>query len=103
MLILGNKKEKIDSRVISYEEGDDLALKYEYYYREVSCVENDNLDQIFEDIIEKARVYIKNKDHYGNELIDNNLSINDAISIQLNNRNENNQPNQQRRRCTKCW
>lgn len=103
MLILGNKKEMIDSRVISYEEGDDLALKYEYNYREVSCVENDNLDQIFEDIIEKARVYIKNKDHYGNELIDNNLSINDAISIQLNNRNENNQPNQQRRRCTKCW
>ena len=103
VLILGNKKEMVDSRVISYEEGDDLALKYEYNYREVSCVENDNLDQIFEDIIEKARVYIKNKDHYGNELIDNNLSINDAISIQLNNRNENNQPNQQRRRCTKCW
>ena len=103
VLILGNKKEMVDSRVISYEEGDELALKYEYNYREVSCVENDNLDQIFEDIIEKARVYIKNKDHYGNELIDNNLSINDAISIQLNNRNENNQPNQQRRRCTKCW
>ena len=103
VLILGNKKEMVDSRVISYEEGDELALKYEYNYREVSCVENDNLDQIFEDIIEKARVYIKNKDHYGNELIDNNLSINDANSIQLNNRNENNQPNQQRRRCTKCW
>ena len=53
--------------------------------------------------MEKARVYSKNKDHYGNELIDNNLSINDTNSIQLNNRNENNQPNQQRRRCTKCW
>ena len=105
VLILGNKKDLIDSREISYEEGYDLELKYEYDYREVSCNEDDNLllEETFEGIIEKTRIYIKNKDHYGYDLINNNLIINDVISIQSNNRNRNNYPNQQARKCSKCW
>ena len=58
MLILGNKKEMIDSRVISYEEGDDLALKYEYYYREVS-------NKI---ILKINLLNKKNRDKNGNEI-----------------------------------
>ena len=60
VLILGNKKEMIDSRVISYEEGDDLALKYEYNYREVSCVENDNLEYL-RTLLKKQEFILKTK------------------------------------------
>ena len=98
VIILGNKKDLNDSRVISIEEAFELASKYDYTYKEVSCIENFNLIGIFEDIIEKSKSFVENNNHYENNLIQNNN--NDANSVLLN--NENREINQERKKCCKC-
>lgn len=100
VLILGNKKDLNDSRVISIEEAFELASKYDYTYKEVSCIENYNLIGIFQDIIEKSKSYVEKNAHYENNLIENRNSINDVNSVLLN--NENREINQQRKKCCKC-
>ena len=87
-----------DSRVISIEEAFELASKYDYTYKEVSCIENFNLIGIFEDIIEKSKSFVESNNHYENNLIQNNN--NDANSVLLN--NENREINQERKKCCKC-
>ena len=101
VVILGNKKDLNDSRVISIEEAFELASKYDYTYKEVSCIENYNLIGIFADIIEKSKSYVEQKSHYENNLIENRNSINDVNTVLLN--NENSEINQQRKKCCKCY
>ena len=101
VIILGNKKDLNDLRVISIEEAFELASKYNYSYKEVSCNENYNLIGIFEDIIEKSKSYVENNEHYDNNLIEISNNVNDANSALLN--NENNELNRQRKKCCKCY
>ena len=100
VIILGNKKDLNDSRVISIDEAFELASKYNYTYKEVSCIDNYNLIGIFEDIIEKSKSYVENNVHYENNLAKNINSINVENSVLLN--NENRELNQQRKKCCKC-
>ena len=90
-----------DSRLISFEEASELASKYDYIYHEVSCIENYNLIGIFEEIIEKTKVYIESYSHYENNLLNNRNNANETNHIFLN--AENNEINQHRRKCCKCY
>ena len=59
ILLLGNKNDLGDKRKISYEEGKELALKYNFFFKEVSCLENINVFLTFQKIIEK--LFMKRK------------------------------------------
>ena len=102
VFILGNKKDLNDSRVISFEEASELASKYDYIYREVSCIENYSLIGIFEEIIEKTKIYIESYSHYENNLLNNQQNDGNEINTAFLNV-ENNEVNQQRRKCCKCY
>ena len=52
VLLLGNKSDLGDKRKISYEEGNELALKYNFIFKEVSCLENRDVFLTFQKIIE---------------------------------------------------
>lgn len=85
VLLLGNKKDLEDSREILFEEAYDLAIENNYIYREVSCLENYKLKEIFEDIIQRTIDNLGDNNHYANN--DNIvLQINDNIDNNLNNR-----------------
>lgn len=92
VLLLGNKKDLEDSREISFEEAYDLAIENNYIYREVSCLENYKLKEIFEDIIQRTIDKLGDNNHYAN---------NDTIILQINDNIDNNLSNR-RHFCRKC-
>ncbi len=92
VLLLGNKKDLEDSRVIIFEEALDLAFENNYIYKEVSCLESYKLKEIFDDIIQKTKDNLGDNNHYAN---------NDNIILQVNNI-DNNNLNNQRHLCRKC-
>ena len=85
-------------------EGFALAEQYKANYNETSCLENYNLNQIFEEIIEQVRNYKENKEHYESNDLNNNINLrgnNERRNNNLNNRGNNNNRNH-RRRCRGC-
>ena len=54
ILLLGNKNDMKEKRKVSYEEGNDLALENNFIFKEVSCIENENVFEIFQNIIENT-------------------------------------------------
>ena len=74
-VLLGNKKDMEDKRKVSIEEGEDLATKYNFIFREASCLENKNVFDVFQTIIENT-FYEKRKD--------NNNQDEDSISLNIN-------------------
>lgn len=52
LILLGNKKDRENEREISYEEGKNFADSNKYYFMEISCKENKNIDKAFNTIIE---------------------------------------------------
>ena len=71
-LLLGNKSDLKHLRKISVNQGEQLALKYNFIFRETSSVENININDIFKTIIEQT--YYDCKD----------MEKNDTDSITLN-------------------
>ena len=59
IILLGNKTDLKDKRVVSQEDAIDLSVNEEYIYKETSCVNNENVADAFETIIEMWN--IKNK------------------------------------------
>ncbi len=53
ILLLGNKTDKEDERVITYEEGIALAIENNYEFKESSCLNNINVAGAFETLIER--------------------------------------------------
>ena len=53
ILLLGNKTDKEEERVISYEEGMALAIQENYEFQESSCLKNINVAGAFEILIER--------------------------------------------------
>ena len=53
ILLLGNKTDKENKRVISYEEGISLALEENYEFQESCCIKNINVAGAFAILIEK--------------------------------------------------
>ena len=61
-----------DKRIISVEQGNQLALRYNYIYKEISSVKNSNLNDIFQKIIGMIERYVdkrENGEHYENHII----------------------------------
>ena len=50
-------------------------------YKETSCLENYNLNEIFEDIIQNVKYYIENSQHYAHR---------DTITLNRNNHRDDN-------------
>ena len=69
-ILLGNKKDMEDKRKVSYEEANNLALKYNFVFKEASCTENQNVFDIFQNIIELTYFELKkNEESKDNESI----------------------------------
>ena len=61
IILLGNKTDLDDKRVVSQEEAIDLAVNEEFVYKETSCLKNENVADAFETIIEIWNINNKNK------------------------------------------
>ena len=56
VMLLGNKTDLEKERVISKEDGTNLAEKYGYMFKETSCVDNYNVSDAFSTIIEMTNM-----------------------------------------------
>lgn len=83
-VLLGNKKDMEDKRKISFEEGNELAKKYNFIFKEASCFENINVFDVFQTIIEKT-FYDKRED-INNNRDDDSISLSIDRHINLNRR-----------------
>ena len=61
VILLGNKTDLIDVRVISQKDGADLAEKYKYFFMETSCEINYNVVDAFETLIITTNSEMKKK------------------------------------------
>jgi small GTP-binding protein len=70
-VLIGNKKDLADERVITEEQGRELAKRYEMeeHFYETSCSTGENVEKAFNDLIEQ----IYNK--YGNKTSNSNLKL----------------------------
>ena len=87
IMLLGNKKDMENKRKVSFEEGSELASKYNFNFCEVSCFENNNVFDNFKKIIEAT--YYEKRKNWNND--------NDSISL-----NSNRHGNLNRRRFKCC-
>ena len=55
MLLVGNKKDLIDDRKVTYDEGADLAAKLKLAYFETSAKTRENVDSVFSQILIKIK------------------------------------------------
>ena len=79
VILLGNKTDLEEKRVIPSEEGANFSLKNSYIFMETSCFKNTNVSDAFETLIEITnREAMKNKSQAcsdGNTPNDNNITI----------------------------
>ena len=89
ILLLGNKNDMEEKRIVSFQEGNDLALENNYFFKEASCIENEdeNVFGSFQNIIENT--FNIKKNNWNND--------NDTISL-ISNRHK----NFNKERKTKC-
>ena len=52
IILLGNKADKEDKRIVKTEEGIQLALQEKYKFKETSCLKNENVADAFEALVE---------------------------------------------------
>ena len=65
VILIGNKKDLEDRRIISFEEANNFALLNNYIHMETSCLRNENVFEAFEKIIEiTADDDIKNREKF---------------------------------------
>ena len=71
IILIGNKTDLEDKRVITKEEGANFALRNDYIFMETSCLKNENVYEAFESIIELTNINLKkneykieNKEHF---------------------------------------
>lgn len=75
VIIIGNKIDLEDSRIISIEEASKLAYDNNFLYQEVSCIKNNFLNEIFEEIMEETKAHMEENEHYINNEVDDNIRI----------------------------
>ena len=66
-VLLGNKKDMEDKRKISFEEGNELAKKYNFIFKEASCFEKINVFIAFQTIIENTFLKKRKEFNYQDE------------------------------------
>ena len=66
VILLGNKTDLEDKRVIKSEEGAGFALENDYIFMETSCLKNTNVANAFETLIELTNIEAKknNRENY---------------------------------------
>ena len=69
LIIVGNKNDLETSRVITYEEGKNLAQKYNATFYETSALKNINVQESFLDLIERVYENVKDLDNQNNDVI----------------------------------
>ena len=67
VILIGNKKDLEDRRIISFEEANNFALLNNYIYMETSCLRNENVFEAFEKIIEITADDIKKRETFAIE------------------------------------
>ena len=72
VILLGNKTDLEDQRVISPEEGAGLALENDYIFMETSCLKNSNVASAFETLIELTNIEEKRKQNKNIQINVNN-------------------------------
>ena len=72
VILLGNKTDLEDQRVISPEEGAGLALENDYIFMETSCLKNTNVASAFETLIELTNIEEKRKQNKNIQINVNN-------------------------------
>ena len=72
VILLGNKTDLEDKRVISPEEGAGLALENDYIFMETSCLKNSNVASAFETLIELTNIEEKRKQNKNIQINVNN-------------------------------
>ena len=72
VILLGNKTDLEDQRVISPEEGAGLALENDYIFMETSCLKNTNVASAFETLIELTNIEEKRKQNKNFQINKNN-------------------------------
>ena len=72
VILLGNKTDLEDQRVISPEEGAGLALENDYIFMETSCLKNSNVASAFETLIELTNIEEKRKQNKNIQINNNN-------------------------------
>ena len=72
VILLGNKTDLEDQRVISPEEGAGLALENDYIFMETSCLKNTNVASAFETLIELTNIEEKRKQNKNIQINNNN-------------------------------
>ena len=88
ILLLGNKTDLKDKRLVTVQEAIDLAINNEYVYKETSCVNNENVADAFETIIEMWNINSKTKDIDIPQKCSTDINLNGANNIfSLNIRN----------------
>lgn len=97
VLIIGNKKDMQDERLITYEEANEIAMKYDYCYKEVSCSENSNIVEVFKNIIQRTKSYIDNNNYQNNDAF---ILLEPNPNILVNYEDDNN--NRRRHSCLRC-
>ena len=84
IILIGNKKDMEDKRKISFEEGYNLASKYNFIFYEVSCIECINISNSFQKIIELT--YFEKKKYWFNESDNDSVTLSSKHFSNLNNR-----------------
>ena len=79
-VLLGNKADMEDKRKVSIEEGEDLARKYNFIFKEASCSNNLNVFDAFQTIIENS-LFEKRKDNNNQDEDSISLSIDTHIKL----------------------
>ena len=78
VILLGNKTDLEDQRVISPEEGAGLALENDYIFMETSCLKNSNVASAFETLIELTNIEEKRKQNKNIQINNNNSNRRNA-------------------------
>ena len=76
-ILLGNKIDKENKRILSYEEGNKIAKDFDIDFFETSVKEGINIDESCKALVEKILINLKNKEKK------NNISLNDGRDSSL--------------------
>jgi Ras-related protein Rab-1A len=80
VMLVGNKKDMEDKRKVTFEEGNELASKYNFLFYEVSGCENINVFESFQKIIEST--YYEKRINWNNN--DDSISLSSSYHKKLN-------------------
>ena len=91
IFLVGNKSDLNNNREVSKDEGINKSEKYNVPFLETSALQGDNIDRVFEELIQS--VYINNSEEL---LEENKKAINNGVDI-----NEDDKDNNKENKC--CW